>query len=345
MWRERHLLSEAVLYLLALFAVPAIAAPDLGTYRDIDGVRVFRDHKQGSIWYLSPAIPRLATRDNGMPDYALDEYRYHGRGGTGDRERFWARGVLSVAIDRERDAGVTASIRRTLRDSGVRVPRLRSMPVRGAEISLMYADQGQRWQQGARWSGRQLVLPLEPMMAQALWKAVEQGQTLVSLTVDEMMAGLRREESKWEEAQTPMTWAIQIDLDMKSYPELFRQTSLGGVMTHGYTGIDVFCFDFLEGLEPELYAKVVRLAIPTAGRDLIEEVTFTDDNDYRYRIDFKHAKKLDQPYRVQVVRVYRDGRREEGPWQLKQGESMLDVTAYREPEEYSDNGANKPYLE
>lgn len=331
-----------LLLLLVFFSAPALAAPDLGTFKDLEGVRVYRDHKQRNLWYLSPAMPRIATRENGLPDYALDEYRYHGRSGTGDREQFWARGILSVGISRDRDPGMTNAIRKVLRTSGVSAPRLRSMPVTGAEVRLMYADQGQSWQQATRWSGRQLVLPLEPMMAQALWKSVEKDHTLVSLVVDEQMSGLRRKDSRWEEAQTSMTWTIQIDLDMKKYPELFRKTSLGGRMSHGYTGVEVFCFDFLEGLVPELYAKIVRLAIPTTGRDLVEEVTFREDSAYRYRVDFKHIKNLDQPYRVQVVRVYKDGRRETGPWLAKTGESKLDVTAYREPEEES--GADKKTL-
>lgn len=329
-------MKNRVLLFLVLIPVAAWGTPDLGTFRDIENVRVYRDHKQPNLWYLSPAPPRVGVRKDGRPDYALDEYRYHGRGGTGDRQRFWARAVLSIGIVRERDAGATGRIRKALRSGGISSPRLRSMPVNAAEVRLMYADQGQTWQQGTRWSGRQLVLPLEPMMAQALWQAVEKGQTLVSLSIDETLQGVRKVDGKWQQANTSMVWTIPIGLDMGRYPELFRKTSLGGEMDYGYTGIDVFCFDFIERLEPDLYAKIVRVAIPTAGRDLIEEVTFTEDSDYRFRIDFKHVKNLDQPYRVQIVRVYRDGRREEGPWMKKSGEAMLDVTAYREPDDSSE---------
>ena len=324
----------APLFLLLLPAL-AQAAPDLTTYRDIEGVRVYRDHIKKNSWYVSPAALRLALREDKTADYALDIFRYHGRKGTSDQGKFLIHAILSITIDRKQPPGRTAAIRKALRKAGIKNPRLTTMPVAGAEIKLMFADQGNSWQQKSRWGGRQLVLPLEPEMAQLLWQAVENEQTLISLSVSEQLAGMRLQDKEWQEAQTTLAWTLPIELDMAAHPGKFRKTDLGGRMSHGYTGIDVFCFDFIEELDPDLYAKVVRVAIPTTGRELIEEVTFRDDGQYRFRIDFKHAKGMDWPYRVQIVQVMRDGSRQTGPWVKKQGESMLDVTAYREPEEYS----------
>ena len=44
------------LILMLFFAMPVHGAPDLGTYRDIEGVRVYHDHKHDGLWYLSPAV-------------------------------------------------------------------------------------------------------------------------------------------------------------------------------------------------------------------------------------------------------------------------------------------------
>ena len=49
------------------------------------------------------------------------------------------------------------------------------------------------------------------------------------------------------------------------------------------------------------------------------------------------AKDLDQPYKVRVIQVFKDGRRQVGAWEDRSGESMLDVTEYRDPEESSDD--------
>ncbi len=322
--------------LFLFFALPVHGAPDLGTYRDIEGVRVFQDHKQAGLWYLSPAVPTLAVHEDGTADYALDVFRYHGRKGTGDQGAFKVHGVMSVAIERQRESSTTGKIRKALGRAGFKGVRLRSMPVTEANIKLAFGDQGNSWQQKTRWGGRQLVLPLTPEMTQVLWSAVENGQTLVSLSVAELFSGVRKKDKEWQDDSTSLSWTLPIEMDMTAHPGQFRKNDLGGRMSHGYTGIDVFCFDFIEELDPELYAKIVRVAIPTSGRELIEEITFRDDGEYRARIDFKLAKNMDRPYKVQVIRVLRDGNRQEGAWVHKQGESLLDITAYREPEESND---------
>ncbi len=321
--------------LIVLLPALALAAPDLGTYRDIEGVRVYQDHAKKNIWYVSPSDLHMALREDKTPDYALDVFRYHGRSGTSDQGKFLVHGILSIAITREQPPGRSRAIRTVLSKAGIKNPRLSTMPVAGADIKLMFADQGNSWQQKSRWGGRQLVLPLEPEMTEVLWQAVENGQTLMSLSVSEQLQGMRLEDKEWQEARTSLAWTLPIDMNMAAHPDKFRKTDLGGRMSHGYTGIDVFCFDFIEELDADLYAKVIRVAIPTTGRELVEEITFRDDGKYRFRIDFKYAKGMDWPYRVQVVRVMRDGSRQTGEWMKKQGESMLDVTAYREPEESS----------
>jgi len=320
----------------------ALASPDLGTYQDIEDVRVYRDHQKKGIWYLTPALPAIAKGGDQAPDYGLDIYRYLGRKGTGDQALFWVKGVLSVGIVRDRDPKVPGRIRKVLKAKGVASPRLRSMPVAGAHVRLLFADQSQTWTQGSRWGAERLVLPLDGRMAEVLWDAVHAGQTLVSFAVEERLTGLRWVDGQWQEAETFASWTLPIELDIKTYPEKFRRTDLGGRMARGYTGLDVFCFDFLEELDDNLYAKIVEEAISTAGRALVEEITFKENSDFRTRIEFKLAKDLDQPYRVRITRILKDGRREVGEWSEKRGETMLDVTAYREPEEQSGDEAQAP---
>lgn len=312
------------------------AAPDLGHYRDVAGVRIYRDHKRADTWYLTPASPHLALREDQNPAYGFDLYRYYGRQATGDKDSFWAHGVLSLTVSRLRPPQQVKVIRRDLQALGIKYPKLRSMPIAGADIRLLFVGQSLQWQQGSRWSGGTFTLPLDAEAAQLLWQAVERGQFQVSLVVEEQLTGVRRgdsPESKWQEESVANGWTLPVDLDRKRYPDHFRRTDLSGRMAHGYTGLDVFCFDFLENLVPGLYAKSVEVAIPSEGRDLIETVTFRESGNYRARIDFELARNLDQPYRIRITDVFRDGRRQVGPWQLKQGDSLLDITAYRDETE------------
>ena len=101
-------------------------------------------------------------------------------------------------------------------------------------------------------------------------------------------------------------------------------------MARGYTGIDVFCFDFLEHLDETLYSKIVEVAIPTPGKPLVQTVTFRSDSETRTRIEFNLAKDLDIAYKVRITRVFSDGRSEAGPWEFRAGETMLDITDYRD---------------
>ncbi|MDD5476435.1 MAG: hypothetical protein PHU03_07995 [Syntrophales bacterium] len=319
-----------VLLIILLFPLSIQAAPDLGTYRDIDGVRVFQDHQDTNTWYLAPARPALGSITDHEPDYGFDIYRYGGRSGTGDRELFWVKGILNMGIERDRDGGSPARIRSVLHDSGISNPRLRSMPVAETMAKLLFADQSREWRQGSRWAGEHLLLLLDRYLAEILWESVTAGQTQVSITLEEHLSGLRREGDEWNESQTVVVSTLPIDLDMEAFPHKFRRTNLGGRMVRGYTGMDIFCFDFLEELDPDLYAKIVEVAIPTPGRDLVEEVTFRPDSEYRTRIDFKLSRDLDEPYRFRVTRILNDGSRDVGPWTAKKGDTLLDVTDYRD---------------
>lgn len=323
------MMKWAVLFVFLLFHLTASAAPDLGNYQDIDGVRVFQDHHNQQIWYLAPAPPTLKSISSHDPGYGFDIYRYHGRSGTCDKDLFWVKGILTVGIGRVRDSGAPARIRSALQSQGINNPKLRSMPVTQTMVKLVFADQVMEWKQASRLAGDHLVLLLDRHLAEILWESVNAGQTQVSITLEERFSGLRQETDGWRESETFFVSTLPIELDMGTFPHKFNRTDLGGRMVRGYTGMEVFCFDFLEDLDPHLYAKIVEVAIPTPGRDLVEEVVFRADSDYRNRIDFKLSRDLDDPYRFRVTRIFKNGSRDTGPWTEKKGETLLDVTDYR----------------
>lgn len=317
-----------LILLLIISGANCLAEPDLGVYDDIEGTRIYQDHKNQSIWYLSPAKPILNTREDKTPDYGLSLYRYLGRKGTGDSGSFWVKGVLTFGFDRSQE-GLSGKIRKALRGKGITSPRLKSMPVSASRVTLIFADQEQVRENNLRWKTGTMVVPLDSVKAEILWDAVEKGQVLVSVAFEETLTGVNKKEDDWQPDTTSLTWTIPVEMDMKAHPDHFSKMDLGGRMKVGYTGLDVFCFDFIENLEENLYAKIVEVAIPTTGRDLVETVTFKQDSDYRNRIEFKLAKDLDQPYRYRILRVYNDGSQKDSPWLKKEGETLLDITEYR----------------
>jgi len=304
------------------------ADPHLDDFQDIEGIRVYQDHENAAQWYIAPAEPVLRRRQDDTPDYGLTLYRYLGRKGTGDAGSFWVRGVLTFGLERSRDLGISAKIRKALRARGINSSRLKSMPVSASRVTLLFADQNYTKEYSIRWKSGAIVIPLDSHISQILWDAVEAGQTLISVVIEETLAGVRKIEEGWEPSTIALTLTIPFEMNMSLHPEHFKRIDLGGRMKVGYTGLDVFCFDFIENLEDDLYAKIVEVAVPTTGRELVESVTFKDNGEYRSRIEFKLAKDLDHPYRYRVTRVRRDGSEETGLWQQKTGESLLDITAY-----------------
>lgn len=309
------------------------ADPDLGRFQDMEGIRIYGDHKSASDWYLTPSGPKLGKRSDGSPDYGLVLYRYLGRSGTGDSGSFRVRGVLTLGLDRSQKPELSAKIKKSLRLQGIPTPRLKSMPVSKSLVTLIFAGQQDSKEYAIRWKTGPMVVPLDDQFSQILWDAVEAGQTLVSISLEESLAGVRKKDEEWEPSATSASWVVPVEMDMKNHPDHFQRMDLGGRMKVGYTGLDVFCFDFLENLEDKLYAKMVEVSIPTTGRDLVETITFKADGEYRSRMEFKLAKDLDRPYRYRISRIWQDGTRETGPWQEKEGETLLDITAYKKIEE------------
>jgi len=315
-----------------LIACNAAASPDLEHYEDIEGVRLYRDHLKPAFFYLSPALPVLEKDRKHLPEYSLEIYRYLGRKGTGDSGKFWVKGVLNIGIQRERGKKNLKQIKKKISQKyRIKNPRLRSMPVTKTNGRLLFADKEMKWSQGSRWSGKKITIPLDSVLSEILWDAVEAGQTLVSIEMEENLSGVRKNrDGQWEEGMVSFSATLPVELDMAAFPSLFSKTDIGGRMVRGYTGIDVFCFDFLEQLDENLYSKVVEVAIPTPKQMLVESVTFRRGSDCRTRIEFNLAKDLDTGYKVRITRVFLDGSSEKGQWVLREGEAMLDVTDYRE---------------
>jgi len=258
-----------------------------------------------------------------------------GRKGTGDSGEFRVKGILSIGIQSEREKNLTKKIKAALsKIYKAKNPRLRSIPVAETVGRLIFADTNIHWSQGSRWSGKKIRVPLDNNISQILWDAVEAGQTLISVEIAQTLTGVKKnEDNKWEKAFVPFPITLPVTLDMEKYPALFNRTDLGGRMVRGYTGIDIFCFDFIENLDENLYSKVLEVAIPTPGKPLVQTVTFRQDSDARTRIEFKLAKDLDMAYRVRVTRILNDGTSHPGLWLKRMGEAMLDITDYKNPKE------------
>lgn len=319
-----------ILLIWLIGACPVWAAPDLSGFVDVNAVRVYEDNQKPGRFYLSPPAPRLNT-ENG-PGYGLDVFRYVGTKATSDQNAFRIRGVLSLSLERKRDPAEISRIRRELLFKGRKPSQMTSMPVKQTTVRLLYGGQEMRWEYESRWTPKEVRLPLDKVLSEILFEALEAGQTQISLVLEEALSGVRLSDDGWKQQTTRLSRTLSLTMDMSAHPDAFAKIDLGAQQTRAYTGLDVFCFDFIEGLTKDLYLKQVEVAIPTPGRDLVKKVEFREGGDYRARIQFDLSRDLDQPYRYRVTRILTDGTRRVAPWQEKYGDTLLDVTAYQNEE-------------
>ncbi|MBN1377635.1 MAG: hypothetical protein JXA04_00205 [Gammaproteobacteria bacterium] len=309
---------------LLIFACMTVAAaPNAGEYIDVSGVRVYQDHEKVWLWYIDPAEPKLDLSDG--PGYALDLFRYLGRSGTGDKDQYWTRGILSLKFERSRPETQLQEIKNQLqKKTGGRLS-IKSLPVFNSEIQVNFADTDSNWQQTGRWQGGVLQLVLDATQSQLLWEAES---SLLSLSVTESSNAQRIQKNEWVPAMITSSWTVDVPMSQK-HLSAYRKNDLTAQLGMAYNAINVFCFDFLEQTTVDLYAKEVEIGFQSGDRPLLERARFDANSDYKQHIRFPLAKTQDEPLRYRVIETFNDGRRLTGPWQRKDDEYMLDITSYR----------------
>ncbi len=337
---------RCLLILIAyIYSASVFAQPDFSSYLDLgvkgyqEKIRVYRDHKNKKKWYVSPAQISIGGDQN--PGYNLDLMRYKGRKGSGDAEKFWIKSVLHMEMEKIYGKAVLSEIRSLIKKEGHKITSLKHMPEQGSRFRVMLGDLDSKWSGYTKWSNKDIAIALSDHMAQILWDSAQKQQQLMSVEVQTKVVGVRpaKDESdkqdgkeskkdKWNEDSLIASQTIPLQLNSEQYPDRFRRIDLDANIDFGYTGLDVFCFDFLEGNYPDLYAVLVDVKIKTEDRELVKQLRFDDNSGYRYRIDFGIAKSLDEPYMIRLTYIDKDGNQRQEPWFKKHGELMLDVTRY-----------------
>jgi hypothetical protein len=125
--------------------------------------------------------------------------------------------------------------------------------------------------------------------------------------------------------------AIEIGLDVKRWPDLLRRVDLNDRVPPGYAALDVYCYDFNNGLRPDLAEKRVEIdAESMGGRRVKLDTMFrgTEPDIYSAGMRFPVAVRLDRPYRYRVSETRLDGTSSVGRWQeVSSWNKILDVTS------------------
>lgn len=344
----RRAFMGLVVALAALAASPAAAHPILNEPERIAGLRIYPDHRDGSLfWYVRDRLD-LAAGD-GAPAFSFERFRYKGNAATGDSEVFWARGVLSFAVRFDVPPGALAAAERALA-GGVRRPvTLRPLPLERVESELIYVAAGDEEEHGVlppgRWRGepglwreRTYQLGLGRRTTELLWRAYHLGGVALSLNYEVFGRGLAarpdpREEGREDEmmAAPAAAGAIPIRVSPVACPACFTSSDLDARIPAGYTRLDVFCHDFLTGAAPADLAMVRVEVRATAvdGERPRQQLRFVPGGPARQEMRFKFAVRLDAGYELRAVRLFADGRSEAGAWRrVDSWIGIQDVTFY-----------------
>ncbi len=113
--------------------------------------------------------------------------------------------------------------------------------------------------------------------------------------------------------------AFPIGVDAARWPSLIQQIDLNERVPPGYPALEVFCYDFRDGLRDDLYAKQVELVAEGVAGGVVRRTALfsrTQRDMYATNVRFPFAVRLDRPYRYRVTEILDDGLRVAGAWRV-----------------------------
>jgi hypothetical protein len=165
--------------------------------------------------------------------------------------------------------------------------------------------------------------------AQLLADSMRQGRLLLSL---DYAFHARPAKAEKEDADVLVrAGATTIAVDIERWPTLLRRIDVNEQLPPGYAALDVYCYDFNNGLRPDLYEKQVEIeADGVGGGKVVASTTFgrTQADLYARSVRFPVAVRLDRPYRFRVSETATDGRARPAAWATAVSwDRILDVTS------------------
>lgn len=366
--------------LLAAGPLGARAQPALDGGRDVGPVHLYPDATVPGRYYYLPGPLTLVERD-GRPALRFVLTRRVGTASRGSRGTVDHFAHLSFDVEqRSVHADAIAAARHALEREGIDRPDLRPLPLRGIEAGVVFAPLGggaadtvaggdfetaRSAELGDSASGvafgrRRYTLRLDRASAEAVWRTLRSGTTLVSFHYAYLARGTvgageelavagglpgqdaafhleparGTEEGPGRGVRAVRADAFSVELDPERDADLMQVIDLNTDRSPpAYGVLDVRCYDFRSGLRPDLALKLVHLEGEAVnGRTARQLVIFRADEPEAavHRVRFPYAVRLDRPLRYRVEEVGLDGETVDRGWQERSWIGVLDVSTSRE---------------
>jgi hypothetical protein len=134
-----------------------------------------------------------------------------------------------------------------------------------------------------------------------------------------------------ERAALARSGATAIRIDAARWPELFQRVDFNEKLPPAYAVLRLYCYDFKDGLRPELLFKKVDVEATAVGGRTVElsaKFLRSQPDLYARSVRFDLPVLIDRPYRFRVTSARAEGTLDVGPWIERESWSqILDVTS------------------
>ncbi|MEN1783494.1 MAG: hypothetical protein AAGF77_00005 [Bacteroidota bacterium] len=352
------------------------AQPDFSSRQKIAGITIYKDHKDPQRKYYEPSGLQLKRTGSGAPEFDFLDMRYTGTACANDvgEKRFMS--LVSFGVVRDPMSSDTLkSIEETL---GFNRVRWAPLPISKIQAQLILAPLDTNEDKvvvkgnleassntglkasGSSWIERTFAVRLSEQESQILRRQIQEKQLSISLSYTyyanfmEESAGelsgspqLRSELSENLEMLESINAerivrsdVLPIYIDVEAYPKTVQQIDLNEQIPPAYAGIEVRCYDFTDGLRPDLFMKTVEIeAKSVQGEQIITVSTkfrsSTSDLNVVH-LSFPYAIYVDTPMRYRVTEWKNTGERKTLPWRTKsECNALIDVTTDIDVHQYA----------
>jgi hypothetical protein len=334
-------------------SLPTLAAPVLGTGRQVGGLTVFRYHAKPTLWYYAPGKLVIKTASDGAPEASFTILRYTGNATSGTSGAIRYHSYLDFKIGWEAQGPKVSEALTLLRRENASA-QLLPVPIQKAALGVVFTpleggsartisggallEDGKPETSGPFFEKSVLLCPDE-VSSEALWGILKAGAAPVALNC-ELKALVYDQFPKAPEGstqlpdptlQTVATDGVSVTIDGAKYPTRLVRAELGGTAPKEYALLQLLCFDFDEGLRPDLYSKSAEIeASGVTGAVLRRTVRFRSENAFASVATFKFdaAVNLKKPYRYRILTVSKTGKQTTGAWRAgKPWPVALDITS------------------
>jgi hypothetical protein len=351
------------------------AQPDFKKVVEFEGIRCFMDVKDKQVAYYAPEALNLAIDEDGKPDFNFLQTRYTGSVVNSDKGETRFKSVLRFRVKMSSlPADRLSRVKKHLWPSGngqlKPVPisdiktQLSFMPIGDTELEdavqladgqFTGSDKSALNSKGQFWKEREYVVKLDNRSSQALNKAFELGQALLSLSYAFYSQGVSQLDAEiYTEGESKVLETIQseiaanedsvtlervcvrsdafsIAIDKERWPDLFRQIDINEEVPPGYAALEVRCYDFNNELRADLFVRTIEVKAKGVGRgDVLVKASFSRKapDVYVLYLRFPYAVRLDQPFYYRTISISDQAAPVKSDWKEQSlWSGLIDITS------------------